>query len=147
MAVDIEAINARVKQQSRFLDAIRTEIGRVIVGQTYMIDRLLIALLCDGHILIEEKGYSKIARCPKCDRLDMELPRYTGVVHLKSEEEMAREIADRRSVVFDQEYRLERGREVVRELIAIANGPRVRTGRPEQVLAGIAPVGIAPVAP
>jgi len=53
VAVDIEAINARVKQQSRFLDAIRTEIGRVIVGQTYLIDRLLIALLCDGHILIE----------------------------------------------------------------------------------------------
>ena len=53
MAVDIEAINARVKQQSRFLDAIRSEIGRVIVGQTYLIDRLLIALLCDGHILIE----------------------------------------------------------------------------------------------
>jgi len=53
VAVDIEAINARVKQQSRFLDAIRSEIGRVIVGQTYLIDRLLIALLCDGHILIE----------------------------------------------------------------------------------------------
>ena len=45
MAVDIEAINARVKEQSRFLDSIRTEIGRVIVGQTYLIDRLLIALL------------------------------------------------------------------------------------------------------
>jgi MoxR-like ATPase len=53
VAVDIEAINARVKQQSRFLDAIRSEIGRVIVGQNYLIDRLLIALLCDGHILIE----------------------------------------------------------------------------------------------
>jgi MoxR-like ATPase len=53
VAVDIEGINARVKQQSRFLDAIRSEIGRVIVGQTYLIDRLLIALLCDGHILIE----------------------------------------------------------------------------------------------
>ncbi len=53
MAVDIEAINARVKEQSRFLDSIRAEIGRVIVGQTYLIDRLLIALLCDGHILVE----------------------------------------------------------------------------------------------
>jgi MoxR-like ATPase len=53
VAVDIEAINARVKQQSRFIEAIRAEIGRVIVGQTYLIDRLLIALLCDGHILIE----------------------------------------------------------------------------------------------
>ncbi len=53
MAVDIEAINARVKEQARFLDSIRSEIGRVIVGQTYLIDRLLIALLCDGHILVE----------------------------------------------------------------------------------------------
>jgi MoxR-like ATPase len=53
LAVDIEAINARVKQESRFVDAVREEVGRVIVGQRYLIDRLLIALLCDGHILIE----------------------------------------------------------------------------------------------
>ena len=53
MAVDIEAINARVKQESRFVDAIRSEVGRVVVGQNYLIDRLIIALLCDGHILIE----------------------------------------------------------------------------------------------
>ncbi|MPZ49660.1 MAG: AAA domain-containing protein [Dehalococcoidia bacterium] len=53
MAVDIEAINARVKQESRLVDAVREEVGRVIVGQQYLIDRLLIALLCDGHILIE----------------------------------------------------------------------------------------------
>lgn len=53
MAVDIEAINARVREESRFITAIRGEVGRVIVGQRYLIDRLLIALLCDGHILIE----------------------------------------------------------------------------------------------
>jgi MoxR-like ATPase len=53
VAVDIEAINARVKQESRFVDAIRSEVGRVVVGQHYLIDRLIIALLCDGHILIE----------------------------------------------------------------------------------------------
>jgi MoxR-like ATPase len=53
LAVDIDAINARVKQESRFLQTIRSEISRVIVGQEYLIDRLLIALLCDGHILIE----------------------------------------------------------------------------------------------
>ena len=53
MAVDIEAINARVKQESRFVEAVREEVGRVIVGQRYLVDRLLIALLCDGHILIE----------------------------------------------------------------------------------------------
>jgi MoxR-like ATPase len=53
VTVDIEAINARVKQESRFVEAVRSEVGRVIVGQRYLIDRLLIALLCDGHILIE----------------------------------------------------------------------------------------------
>ncbi len=53
MAVDNEAINARVQRESRFVEAVRAEVGRVIVGQTYLIDRLLIALLCDGHILIE----------------------------------------------------------------------------------------------
>jgi MoxR-like ATPase len=53
VAVDIEAINARVRQESRFVDAVRAEVGRVIVGQRYLIDRLLICLLCDGHILIE----------------------------------------------------------------------------------------------
>ena len=53
MAVDLEAINARVQQESRFVRAIRDEVARVIVGQQYLIDRLLIALLCDGHILIE----------------------------------------------------------------------------------------------
>jgi MoxR-like ATPase len=53
VAVDIEAINRRVREESRFVDAIREEVARVIVGQRYLIDRLLIALLCDGHILIE----------------------------------------------------------------------------------------------
>jgi MoxR-like ATPase len=50
---EIEAINARVKQESRFVDAVRAEVARTIIGQTYLIDRLLIALLSDNHILIE----------------------------------------------------------------------------------------------
>jgi MoxR-like ATPase len=53
LALDIEAINARVKEESRFVQAVKEEIARVIVGQNYLVDRLLIALLCDGHILIE----------------------------------------------------------------------------------------------
>jgi MoxR-like ATPase len=53
VAVDLEAINRRVKEESRFVEAVRNEVGHVIVGQRYLIDRLLIALLCDGHILIE----------------------------------------------------------------------------------------------
>ena len=53
MAVDINAINARVQEQSRFVEAVKAEVGRVIVGQEYLIDRLLIGLLCNGHVLIE----------------------------------------------------------------------------------------------
>ena len=53
MAVDIDALNARVRRESRFVDKVREEVGHVIVGQRYLIDRLIIVLLCDGHILIE----------------------------------------------------------------------------------------------
>jgi MoxR-like ATPase len=53
MAVDIDAINARVREQSRFVERVKAEVARVIVGQDALIDRLLIGLLCRGHILIE----------------------------------------------------------------------------------------------
>ena len=53
MAVDIAAINAQVKEQSRFVQQVKAEVAKVIVGQEYLIDRLLVALLCRGHILIE----------------------------------------------------------------------------------------------
>jgi MoxR-like ATPase len=53
VAVNTDDINRRIEAESRFVEAIRTEISKVIVGQKYLIDRLLIALLCDGHILIE----------------------------------------------------------------------------------------------
>jgi len=53
MAIDIAAINARVREQSRFVQQVKAEVAKVIVGQEYLIDRLLIALLCRGHILIE----------------------------------------------------------------------------------------------
>ena len=50
---EIDAINARVKHESRFVQAIRAEVARTIIGQDYLVDRLLITLLCDNHILIE----------------------------------------------------------------------------------------------
>ncbi len=53
MTIDIQEINERVKQASGFVEKIREEIGRVIVGQTYLVDRLLLGLLANGHILIE----------------------------------------------------------------------------------------------
>ena len=48
-----ESINARVREESWFIPKIADEISKVIVGQRYLIDRLLIALLCNGHVLIE----------------------------------------------------------------------------------------------
>src|SRR5688500_3177401 len=52
-AEDIRQLNDRVSYSGRFLENLRNEIGKVIVGQTYMLDRLLIGLLSNGHILLE----------------------------------------------------------------------------------------------
>ena len=52
-AEDIRQLNDRVSYTGRFLDNLRNEVGKVIVGQSYMMDRLLIGLLSNGHILLE----------------------------------------------------------------------------------------------
>ena len=53
MAVDIEAINKKIEKESEFVDKISAEVAKVIVGQKYMIERLLIGLLANGHVLLE----------------------------------------------------------------------------------------------
>ncbi len=53
MAQTVEAIRRDVERQSQFVTRLREEIARVIVGQEYMIDRLLVGLLANGHVLIE----------------------------------------------------------------------------------------------
>lgn len=50
---DIQQIEAQVARQAEVFNAARQEMGRVLVGQKYMVDRLLIGLLANGHILIE----------------------------------------------------------------------------------------------
>ena len=50
---DIKVIHDRIYEQSVFVDRLTSEIGKVIVGQQYMIERLLIGLLTNGHILLE----------------------------------------------------------------------------------------------
>src|SRR5687768_17981399 len=52
-AEDIRQLNDRVSYSGRFLDNLRQEVGKVIVGQSYMLDRLLIGLLSNGHVLLE----------------------------------------------------------------------------------------------
>lgn len=53
MYQDIRVINEMVQAESRFVEHLKTEIAKVIVGQEAMIDRLLIGLLSNGHILLE----------------------------------------------------------------------------------------------
>ena len=53
MSVDIQAIHERIRQESAFVDKIQAEVSKVIVGQRYMVERLLIGLLANGHILLE----------------------------------------------------------------------------------------------
>jgi MoxR-like ATPase len=50
---DLAALGEEIKQESIFLEALRAETHRVIVGQQHMLDRLLIGLLTKGHILLE----------------------------------------------------------------------------------------------
>ncbi|AZQ43076.1 AAA family ATPase [Nonlabens ponticola] len=52
-AVDVASINDKVQAESAFIDQLVREMNKVIVGQQYMIDRLLIGLLGRGHILLE----------------------------------------------------------------------------------------------
>src|SRR6476661_8280341 len=50
---DVRALNELVAKESAFLDTLLNEVGKVIVGQTYMIERILIGLLTGGHVLLE----------------------------------------------------------------------------------------------
>ena len=52
-AEDIRQLNERISHAGRFIDTLRNEVGKVIVGQAYMLDRLLIGLLSNGHVLLE----------------------------------------------------------------------------------------------
>ena len=56
MHQDIELIQERIQKLSRFVAQIRAEVGKVIVGQRYMIDRLLIGLLAIVHPSRAEAG-------------------------------------------------------------------------------------------
>ncbi|MGZ6321669.1 MAG: AAA family ATPase, partial [Ktedonobacterales bacterium] len=49
----IKGINDQVKDASAFAYKLREEIGTVIVGQRYLVDRLLVGLLAGGHVLLE----------------------------------------------------------------------------------------------
>jgi MoxR-like ATPase len=49
----LDALNARVRAESAFVDSMRTELSKVVLGQRAMLDRLIVGLLADGHVLLE----------------------------------------------------------------------------------------------
>ena len=51
--MDIVALNEKIKNESAFIDLLMSEIGKVIVGQKAMVERLVIGLLGNGHVLLE----------------------------------------------------------------------------------------------
>jgi MoxR-like ATPase len=50
---DVRALNEVVAKESAFVDDLMAEIGKVIVGQTHMVERILVGLLAGGHVLLE----------------------------------------------------------------------------------------------
>ena len=53
MSIDIRALTDRVHQESSFLEALNLETSKVIVGQQQLLERMMIGLLCNGHLLLE----------------------------------------------------------------------------------------------
>jgi len=51
--LDISALNEKIKQESAFIDLLMNEISKVIVGQKEMVERLVVGLLGNGHVLLE----------------------------------------------------------------------------------------------
>ena len=49
----IKELSNKIEQESTFVDALRNEIGKAIIGQEYMVDRLILSLLSNGHVLLE----------------------------------------------------------------------------------------------
>src|SRR3954469_11363751 len=52
-AEDIRVLNSKIQNNASFIDRLRAELAKVVVGQLYMVDRLMIGLLSNGHVLLE----------------------------------------------------------------------------------------------
>lgn len=53
MSGDLKALEEKIQNESEFLNDIRNELAKTVIGQQYMVDRLLLALISQGHILLE----------------------------------------------------------------------------------------------
>ncbi len=52
-AEDIKQLNEKIQHAALFVDRLRLELAKIVVGQLYMVDRLIIGLLSNGHVLLE----------------------------------------------------------------------------------------------
>jgi MoxR-like ATPase len=50
---DVQSLTEEIRQRAQFVDEVLTEASRVVVGQRLLLERLIMALLCDGHVLLE----------------------------------------------------------------------------------------------
>ena len=73
----LRIVSEKIQKESIIIKSLREEVSKVIVGQTYMMDRLLIALLADGHVLLEGvPGLAKtLAIKTLSDAIDVEFSR------------------------------------------------------------------------
>lgn len=53
MSNGLQVIQEQIDRERGFVDRLRTEMARVLIGQTNLVDRLILGLLCDGHVLLE----------------------------------------------------------------------------------------------
>jgi len=51
--LDVQTLTEEIKEKSQFIHAILSEASKVVVGQKILLERLLMALLCEGHVLLE----------------------------------------------------------------------------------------------
>ena len=74
--INIKELNERIERESVFVDTLRSEMGKVIIGQNHLIDTLLIGLLSNGHILLEGvPGWPKRWPSPRWPRRSMPISR------------------------------------------------------------------------
>ena len=68
-SVNIKELNERIQKESAFVDLLSLEMGKVIVGQKHLVENLMIAMLADGHILLEGvPGLAKTLAISTCRR-------------------------------------------------------------------------------
>ena len=77
MSVEVEEIGAEVEKHAHIVQSLTHEMEQVIVGQRYMIERLLIGLLANGHVLLE--GVPGLAKTRSVTTLAQALQRSTSV--------------------------------------------------------------------